>query len=182
MIPEVIIITYQRDLCIWINWEMLPKNCNVRFNCLMFFFFFSRGHSSVHLAVSVGRSVRPSVRPSHFWIPSGFRITAPAQLSATGLPCIRPCFFSSPHVPENKWHSQKKWIFRFSLGGYPEMCANCCHQNALLLKTPSFFHSLLLTFIILLTKSPQFTLNKLTKDVNRDWGHSLSRSMLSTWR
>jgi len=32
-------------------------------------------------------------------------------------------FFSSPHVLEDKWHSQKKWIFRFSLGGYPEMCA-----------------------------------------------------------
>ena len=41
---------------------------------------------------SVGRSVGPSVGPSHFWIPSGFRITAPAQHSATGLPCIRPCF------------------------------------------------------------------------------------------
>ena len=31
-------------------------------------------------------------------------------------------FFSSPHVPEDKWHSQKKWYFRFSLGEYPEMC------------------------------------------------------------
>ena len=41
---------------------------------------------------SVGPSVGPSVRRSHFWIPSGFRIIAPAQLSATGLPCIRPCF------------------------------------------------------------------------------------------
>ena len=38
-----------------------------------------------------------SVHPSHFWIPSGFRITAPAQPSATGLSCIWPgfilCFF-----------------------------------------------------------------------------------------
>ena len=32
------------------------------------------------------------------------------------------CFFSSPHVPEDKWHSQKKWIFQFSLRGYPDMC------------------------------------------------------------
>ena len=31
-------------------------------------------------------------------------------------------FFGSPHVPEDKWHSQKKWVFRLSLGGYPEMC------------------------------------------------------------
>ena len=37
------------------------------------------------------RSVRPSVGPSHFWIASGFGITAPAQSSATVLPCIRPC-------------------------------------------------------------------------------------------
>ena len=33
-----------------------------------------------------------SVRPSHFWIRSVSRIAAPAQPSATGLPCIRPCF------------------------------------------------------------------------------------------
>ena len=39
---------------------------------------FSRGHATLHLAVSVRRSVRWSVRPTHFWIPSGFRITAPA--------------------------------------------------------------------------------------------------------
>ena len=25
-------------------------------------------------------------------------------------------FSSSPHVPEDKWHSQKKWYFRLSLG------------------------------------------------------------------
>ena len=37
-------------------------------------------------------TVRPFVRPSHFWNASGFSITAPAQPSATGLPCIRPCF------------------------------------------------------------------------------------------
>ena len=43
---------------------------------------------------SVDRYVGPSVRPSHFWIPSGFRITAPAKPSATGLPCIRPCFLT----------------------------------------------------------------------------------------
>ena len=55
---------------------------------------FSRGHTTLHLAVSVGRSVGwsvdRSVGLSHFWIPSGFR-TAPAKPSATGLPCIRPC-------------------------------------------------------------------------------------------
>ena len=52
--------------------------------------FFSRGHATLHLAVSVGRSVRYKL----FWILSGFCITAPAQPSATVLPCIRPCFFS----------------------------------------------------------------------------------------
>ena len=45
-------------------------------------YLFSRGHAILHLAVflSVRRSVGPSVR------------TAPAQPSATVLPCIRPCF------------------------------------------------------------------------------------------
>ena len=56
-------------------------------------YIFSRGPATLHLAVSVGPSVRRSVRRSHFWIASGFRITAPTQPSATGLPCIRPCFF-----------------------------------------------------------------------------------------
>ena len=59
------------------------------------FTIFSRGHATLHLAVSLGPSIRPSVRPSvgpsHFWIASGFCFTAPAQPSATGLPCIRPC-------------------------------------------------------------------------------------------
>ena len=36
--------------------------------------------------------IPPSVPQQHFWIESGFWITAPAQASATGLPCIRPCF------------------------------------------------------------------------------------------
>ena len=49
---------------------------------------FSRGHATLHLAVSVSRSVHRS----HFWIPSSFCITTPAQPSATGLPCIRPCY------------------------------------------------------------------------------------------
>ena len=47
---------------------------------------FSRGHATLHLAVSV----RPSVI---LWITSGFCITAPAQPSMTGLPCIRPCYY-----------------------------------------------------------------------------------------
>ena len=73
------------------------------------------------------RSVGRSVRPKHFWIPSGFCITAPAQPSATGLPCIRPCFSpfhqqqhvmpllrlrpaqelwtDSAFVPQNRWRS-----------------------------------------------------------------------------
>ena len=42
---------------------------------------------------SVHRSVRRCIRPSHFWIPSGFCITAPAQPSVTGLPCIWPCSY-----------------------------------------------------------------------------------------
>ena len=37
------------------------------------------------------RSVNLSVRP-HFSIAIGFCVTAPAQLSATELPCIRPCW------------------------------------------------------------------------------------------
>ena len=41
----------------------------------------------------VGPSGGPSVRPSHFWIPSSFSSTAPAQPSATGLPYIRPWFY-----------------------------------------------------------------------------------------
>ena len=65
----------------------------------MFFSFFdhsvfSRGHATLHLAVSVGRSVRPS----HFWIAIGSCITAPAQPSATVLPCIRPCFCFCFHL------------------------------------------------------------------------------------
>ena len=40
------------------------------------------------------RSVGRSIHPSCFQILSGFRITAPAQPSATGLPCIQPCFLS----------------------------------------------------------------------------------------
>ena len=32
------------------------------------------------------------IRNKFHLFPSGFCITAPAQLSATGLPCIRPCF------------------------------------------------------------------------------------------
>ena len=50
---------------------------------------FSHGHATLHLAVLVGQSNCPS----HFWIPGSFCITAPAQLSTTRLPCIRPCFF-----------------------------------------------------------------------------------------
>ena len=44
--------------------------------------------SRLYLAVSARPPVGLSV---HFWIASVFRITAPAQPSATGLPCIRPC-------------------------------------------------------------------------------------------
>ena len=51
---------------------------------------FSRGHATLHLAVSVGTSVRYEF----CWIPSNYCITAPAQSSATVLPCIRPCFLS----------------------------------------------------------------------------------------
>ena len=42
--------------------------------------FFSRGHATLNLAVSVGPSVR-----NIFKIASGFRITAPARPSVTGL-------------------------------------------------------------------------------------------------
>ena len=46
--------------------------------------------ADMRLYILPGRSVGRSVRPSHFWIPSGFRITAPAQTCMTGLLCIRP--------------------------------------------------------------------------------------------
>ena len=73
---------------------------------------FSRGHATLHPAVSVGRtvgrSVGPLVRLLHFWIASGFRITAPAQPSATGLPCIRPCSFINIRINENKCHQNCK--------------------------------------------------------------------------
>ena len=49
---------------------------------------FSRGHVTLHLAMSVGPSVRRSVT---FLNCEQIRITAPAKPSATGLPCIRPC-------------------------------------------------------------------------------------------
>ena len=55
---------------------------------------FSRGHATLHLAVSVVRSVGMSVPPvlRHiFEFRAVFCITALAQPSATGLPCIRPC-------------------------------------------------------------------------------------------
>ena len=55
-------------------------------------YFFGHEHATLHIAVSVGMSVGPSVRHI-FWIPSNFRITAPKQPYTTGLPCIRPCFF-----------------------------------------------------------------------------------------
>ena len=55
------------------------------------------------------RSVRPyvrtSVRRSHFWIPSGFCITAPAQPSATGLPCIRHCFHLLARSIRSDWRT-----------------------------------------------------------------------------
>ena len=46
------------------------------------------------------RSAGPSVRYEFCWIPSGYCITAPAQLSATVLPCIRPCWahYSCPNA------------------------------------------------------------------------------------
>ena len=61
-------------------------------------------------------SVGWSVRPSHFWIASGFCITAPTQPSATVLPCIRPCLhyrrsnasWSSPHAKAN-------WVATYQL-------------------------------------------------------------------
>ena len=69
---------------------------------------FSRGHATLHLAVSVGRSVGRYVR-NISKIASGFRITAPAQPSATGLPCIRLCWYMSLGLkdqPKNSWSRQ----------------------------------------------------------------------------
>ena len=50
-----------------------------------------KGCADTRLYSSPHRSVRPSASPSHFCIASGFCRTAPAQPSATRLPCIRPC-------------------------------------------------------------------------------------------
>ena len=68
----------------------------------------------------VGRSVHPS----HFWIPSGFRITAPAKPSATGLPCIRPCLYNSQSVKQC-WREacEKK-----DLGLYPVVQSASCNK------------------------------------------------------
>ena len=87
------------------------------FHSFLFFFFFlflfilfSRGHATLHLAVSIRRSVGPSVRRSHFLIPSGCGNTAPAQAPATGLPCIRPCSSRGEICPKDlvtKWYNLK---------------------------------------------------------------------------
>ena len=54
----------------------------------------TRNSTPCHVSWSVCWAVSRSVGRSHFWIPSGFRLTAPAQPSATGLPCIRPRFYA----------------------------------------------------------------------------------------
>ena len=63
--------------------------------CVLYFFLNIFFHPSIiKFLVADTRLytlVRCSVGPSHFWITSGFCTTAPAQPSATGLPCIRPC-------------------------------------------------------------------------------------------
>ena len=46
---------------------------------------FSRGHATLELAVSVGRSIGRSRRVT-------FLFSAPDNLSATARECIRPCF------------------------------------------------------------------------------------------
>ena len=87
-----------------------------------FLHILSRGHETLHLAVSVGPSVRLSVRWSHFWIVSGFRITAPAQSSATGLPCIRPCSSRLGFNP-----TDEKWKV---LGNdFSFKCSLCAHST-----------------------------------------------------
>ena len=104
---------------------------------------FNRGHVTPHPVMSVGRSVHLSIRPpqsrickffldadttpclfgrSVRWsvkniakLANGFRITAPAQTSATALPCTQPCF-SLLHMPK------RQGCFRFLL--------KSCHVNA----------------------------------------------------
>ena len=71
----------------------------------------------LHLAVSVGMSVSWSVRPSHFWVLSGFGITAPAQPAISGLTdalfvCLRYFF-------RRKWNrKQSSSLFFFILFFY----------------------------------------------------------------
>ena len=62
------------------------KNKNNTFGDILI----SRGHATLHLAVSVGRY------EIFLKLQTASRITAPAQLSATGLPCIRPCLYTIP--------------------------------------------------------------------------------------
>ena len=51
-----------------------------------------------------------SVGKSHFWILSGFCITAPAQPSATGLPCIWPCYaIRLKDLRPDTWPISSRW-------------------------------------------------------------------------
>ena len=52
-------------------------------------------------STSVGRSVG-----NPFAFSMRIACSAPARLPATGLPCIRPCFFLSLDTKNEKWHTR----------------------------------------------------------------------------
>ena len=81
--------TLSRRLQIWSSGKASPPDE------LQEMLHFIRGHVTLHLDESVGMSVGPSIHPSHFWIASGFCITAPAQPSTTVLPRIWSFVFIS---------------------------------------------------------------------------------------
>ena len=91
-----------------ICWAAPAQPCATVFPCfeLVDVVVFGCGHATLHFAVLVGPSSQMflqilllcrSVRHhKYYWIASGYPLTAPAQLSATVLPCIQPCFHHSP--------------------------------------------------------------------------------------
>ena len=62
-----------------------------------------RGHATLHLVVSVGKLVRSK----YFLILSGFCIVAPAQPSATVLPCIQSIYISASIMGHNYYISNR---------------------------------------------------------------------------
>ena len=81
---------------------------------------------------SIRQSVGPSIRPSHFWIAGSFCITAPAQSSATLLPCIRPCLFISNNTFFTLWSFYQEFLVDLSVAMFTENSSSeKCRHNQL---------------------------------------------------